>query len=78
MAKTSKVVSEAKSTVFVPTASNIKFSRLIVKSLDELSKERKAWEATAYKKSTDGLYSLLGKSLDLFDARFMQCTNDDR
>jgi len=78
MAKTSQVVSEAKSTVFVPTASNVKFSRLIVKSLDELSKERKAWEATAYKKSTDGLYSLLGKSLDLFDARFMQGTNDDR
>ena len=78
MAKSAKVVTVAKSSLFVPTATNITFARVIVKSLDELSKERKAWEATAYKKSTDGLYSLLGKGLDLFNARFMQGTNDDR
>lgn len=78
MAMKVKVVKKLKGAVFTPTTGNTAFANAIIKSLDELSKERKAWEMGAYKKSNDGLYSLMAHSLDVFSAKFMTGTDDDR
>jgi len=77
-AKVTKLVKSLQAGGFVPTAGNTAFANAIVKSLDELSKERKAWELGAYKKSNDGLYGLMARSLDLFNAKFLTGTDDDR
>ena len=41
------------------SAANLAFANTIVQQLDVLAVRRKEWEATDYKKATEGLYVLL-------------------
>jgi hypothetical protein len=54
------------------SAANMALANSIVQQLDVLSVRRKEWEATDYKKSNDGLCSLLADSLGIFKESFVK------
>ena len=54
------------------------FAVSIVQQLDVLSVRREQWEATDYKKANDGLYALLADCLDVFQARFVNGTDEEQ
>lgn len=54
------------------------FVSSIVQQLDALSVKRDQWERTDYKKANEGLYALLSDCLGLFNAEFVNASNDDR
>ena len=60
------------------SAANLAFANSIVQQLDVLSARRVQWEATDYKKANDGLYALLAECLDVFNARFIKGSDDDK
>ena len=60
------------------TAANLAFANSIVQQLDVLSARRDVWEKTDYKKANDGLYALLADCLDVFNARFVKGSEDDK
>ncbi len=60
------------------TASNVAFANSIVQQLDVLSTRRDQWEKTDYKKANDGLYALLADCLEIFNARFVKGSEDDK
>jgi len=60
------------------TAGNLVFANSIVQQLDVLSARREQWEATDYKKANEGLYALLADCLEVFDARFVKGSEDDK
>jgi predicted pyridoxine 5'-phosphate oxidase superfamily flavin-nucleotide-binding protein len=60
------------------SAVNLAFANSIVQQLDVLSARRDVWEKTEYKKANDGLYALLADCLDVFNARFVKGSEDDK
>ncbi len=68
MSKTAKTLS----------AANMAFANSIVQQLDDLSVRREQWEKTDYKKANDGLYALLADCLDVFNARFVKASDEDK
>jgi len=60
------------------SAANLAFANTIVQQLDDLSARRKQWEATDYKKANEGLYALLAECLDVFNARFITASDEDK
>ncbi len=60
------------------SAANLAFATSIVQQLDVLSARRDVWEKNDYKKANDGLYALLADCLDVFNARFVKGSEDDK
>jgi hypothetical protein len=63
------------------TTTNIaaqQFANDTVQQLDALFKTRENWETTDFKKSNEGLYSLLAECLGVFDATFTKASDDER
>jgi hypothetical protein len=54
------------------------FAASIVQQLDVLSTRRQQWEATDYKKANEGLYALLGDTLDVYLDKFVNASDDDK
>ena len=64
---------------FVPSDENILFANAAIKELDGLVAERQSWEnSDHYKKANEGLYSLLAKSLNLYQTKFYSASDEDR
>jgi hypothetical protein len=68
----------SKQTQNQPSATAIKFANTIVQQLDVLSTKREQWEATAYKKATDELYSLLADCLSIYLDKFQHGSDSDK
>lgn len=60
------------------SAANLAFANSIVQQLDVLSACRDQWEKTDYKKANEGLYALLADCLNVFNARFVKGSEDDK
>lgn len=60
------------------SAANLAFANSIVQQLDVLSARRDQWEKTDYKKANEGLYALLADCLNVFNARFVKGSEDDK
>ena len=63
-----------KDTIQKPTA----ITAAILQQLDALSVRRQKWETTDYTKANDGLNVLLAECLDVFQARFINGTDEGR
>ena len=63
-----------KDTIQKPTA----ITTAILQQLDALSVRRQKWETTDYAKANVGLYVLLAECLDVFQARFINGTDEGR
>ena len=63
-----------KDTIQKPTA----ITTAILQQLDALSVRRQKWETTDYTKANDGLNVLLAECLDVFQARFINGTDEGR
>ncbi len=75
---TTAITSTASKKVFVPSAENLKFSASTVHDLDGLLQRCKAWESTDFKKANEGLNTLLADCLNVFDAKFMKGSDEDK
>jgi len=70
---------KSKYKVFVPSDENILFANAAIKELDGLVAERQSWENSEhYKKANEGLYSLLAKSLNIYQTKFYSASDEDR
>lgn len=62
----------------VSAVNTVTFVNNTVLQLDVLRARRINWEATDFKKANDGLYALLAETLEIYQNKFLQASDEER
>jgi hypothetical protein len=75
-AQKGNVSSTATAKAAAKQVANQQFANGIVQQLDALFEVRAKWESTDYKKANEGLYSLLGDCLGVFNTQYVKASKE--